>query len=413
MIRLLYVILLLLFISNIVQAKQIQVGSKHQYKTIKAAIDSALDGDTIFINSGMYKECPVIVDKKITMIGVDRPILDGEHKHEVVSIKADSVVFKGFRIQNSGVSSINDIGGIKVYDRRWVSIVDNVLDNNFFAIYLQYSKHCLVKDNIIKSNAHDEQNSGNGIHCWKSDSLQIIHNVIEGHRDGIYFEFVKESIVWRNIARNNIRYGLHFMFSHNDSYFTNIFENNGAGIAVMYTKHVFMANNTFINNTGDACYGLLLKDISDSYIKGNRFQGNTIAMFLEGANRNIITKNIITENGWGMKVQANCEDNQIFENNFTANTFDVATNGSLVMSYFKKNYWDKYEGYDLDKDGIGDIPYHPLSVYSYVIEQNPISMLLFRSFMVTLMDRTERLIPSITPEAFVDLTPAFKPYKYD
>jgi len=203
------------------------------------------------------------------------------------------------------------------------------------------------------------------------------------------------------------------MFSHNDSYFTNIFENNGAGIAVMYTKHVFMANNTFINNTGDACYGLLLKDISDSYIKGNRFQGNTIAMFLEGANRNIITKNIITENGWGMKVQANCEVNQIFENNFTANTFDVATNGSLVMSYFKKNYWDKYEGYDLDKDGIGDIPYHPLSVYSYVIEQNPISMLLFRSFMVTLMDRTERLIPSITPEAFVDLTPAFKPYKYD
>lgn len=411
MTRFIYFLSFFTFFYADLNAKSIHVGSTHQYKSIKSALEHAHDGDTIFVHSGLYKESPVIVDKKVKMIGVDRPVIDGEDKYEVVSIKADSVLFKGFKVQNSGYSSINDLGGIKVYDRRWIIIEDNLLDNNFFAIYLQYSRHCLVKNNIIKSHAQDEQNSGNGIHCWKSDSLQIIANVIEGHRDGIYFEFVKESVVWRNIARNNVRYGLHFMFSHNDAYITNVFQNNGAGIAVMYTKHVFMANNAFLDNNGDACYGLLLKDISDSYIIGNQFKNNTIAMFLEGANRNHITKNEISSNGWGMKVQANCEDNHIYENNFINNTFDVATNGSLVMSYFKHNYWDKYEGYDLDKDGIGDIPFHPLSLYSYVIEQNPISMLLFRSFMVTLMDRTERLIPSITPEAFVDNEPAIKPYK--
>lgn len=390
-------------------AKSIHVGNNHPIKTIKDALDAAYNGDTLFVHAGSYKESPIVIDKKVKLIGIDRPILDGENLYEVVSIKADSVLFTGFVVQNSGYSSIYDLGGVKVYDRRWVTIENNILNNNFFAIYLQYSRHCLVKNNRIKSHAQDEQNSGNGIHCWKSDSLQIIGNHIEGHRDGIYFEFVKESVVWRNIARNNVRYGLHFMFSHNDSYFTNIFENNGAGIAVMYTKHVTMANNTFINNNGDACYGLLLKDISDSNIYGNRFIGNTIAMFLEGANRNKIYKNIISDNGWGMRIQANCDDNHVFENNFMHNTFDVATNGTLVLSYFNNNYWDKYEGYDLDKDGIGDIPYHPLSVYAYVIEQNPISMLLFRSFMVTLMDRTERLIPSITPEAFVDNNPVIKP----
>lgn len=390
-------------------AKSIHVGNNHPIKTIKDALEAAYNGDTLFVHAGSYKESPIVIDKKVKLIGIDRPILDGENLYEVVSIKADSVLFTGFVVQNSGYSSIYDLGGVKVYDRRWVTIENNILNNNFFAIYLQYSQHCMVKNNRIKSHAQDEQNSGNGIHCWKSDSLQIIGNHIEGHRDGIYFEFVKESVVWRNIARNNVRYGLHFMFSHNDSYFTNIFENNGAGIAVMYTKHVTMANNTFINNNGDACYGLLLKDISDSNIYGNRFIGNTIAMFLEGANRNMIYKNIISDNGWGMRIQANCDDNHVFENNFMHNTFDVATNGTLVLSYFNNNYWDKYEGYDLDKDGIGDIPYHPLSVYAYVIEQNPISMLLFRSFMVTLMDRTERLIPSITPEAFVDNNPVIKP----
>ena len=409
--RVVLILILLTFALYDLKSRSIQVGSQYPFKTIKSALESAVNGDTIWVYPGHYKESPVIVDKKVVMIGIDRPVLDGENLYEVVSIKADSVSFKGFKVQNSGFSSMNDLGGIKVYDRKHIVILDNVLENNFFAIYLQYSKHCLVKDNIITSNAYDEQNSGNGIHCWKSDSLQIIANRIEGHRDGIYFEFVKESVVWRNISRNNVRYGLHFMFSHNDAYFSNVFENNGAGIAVMYTKHVFMANNSFLNNTGDACYGLLLKDISDSHIIGNRFIGNTIAMMLEGANRNMITRNMISENGWGMKVQANCEDNHIFGNNFIHNTFDVATNGTLVLSYFKENYWDKYEGYDLDKDGLGDIPYHPLSIYSYVIEQNPISMLLFRSFMVTLMDKTERLIPSVTPEAFVDLTPVIKPYK--
>lgn len=409
MYRYLYLIFFIVCLAKGLNAKSIHVGNNHPIKTIKDALDAAYNGDTLFVHAGSYKESPIVIDKKVKLIGIDRPILDGENLYEVVSIKADSVLFTGFVVQNSGYSSIYDLGGVKVYDRRWVTIENNILNNNFFAIYLQYSRHCLVKNNRIKSHAQDEQNSGNGIHCWKSDSLQITGNHIEGHRDGIYFEFVKESVVWRNIARNNVRYGLHFMFSHNDSYFTNIFENNGAGIAVMYTKHVTMANNTFINNNGDACYGLLLKDISDSNIYGNRFIGNTIAMFLEGANRNKIYKNIISDNGWGMRIQANCDDNHVFENNFMHNTFDVATNGTLVLSYFNNNYWDKYEGYDLDKDGIGDIPYHPLSVYAYVIEQNPISMLLFRSFMVTLMDRTERLIPSITPEAFVDNNPVIKP----
>jgi nitrous oxidase accessory protein len=103
-------------------------------------------------------------------------------------------------------------------------------------------------------------------------------------------------------------------------------------------------------------------------------------------------------------------ENKVYENNFINNTFDVSTNGSLVLNTFNHNYWDKYEGYDLDKDGLGDIPFHPLSLYSVIIENNPIAMLLFRSFMVTLLERTEKLIPSITPEEFKDNAPVIKPY---
>ena len=200
------------------------------------------------------------------------------------------------------------------------------------------------------------------------------------------------------------------MFSNDDAYICNVFDENGAGVAVMFSKNVAMYNNTFKNSTGDASYGILLKDISDAEIIGNHFLNNTSALFLEGANRMIIKKNIFSGNGWGMKIQANCVENIISYNNFYSNTFDVGTNGTLVLNTFSHNYWDKYEGYDLDKDNIGDVPFHPLSVYSVIIENNPIAMLLFRSFMITLLEKTEKLIPSITPENFRDDSPVMKAY---
>jgi nitrous oxidase accessory protein len=98
-------------------------------------------------------------------------------------------------------------------------------------------------------------------------------------------------------------------------------------------------------------------------------------------------------------------DNTIKHNNFLSNTFDVSTNGSLVLNKFEGNYWDKYEGYDLNRDNIGDVPYRPLSLFSMIVEQNPPAMLLFRSFMVTLLDRSEKIIPTLTPDNFIDESP--------
>ncbi len=195
------------------------------------------------------------------------------------------------------------------------------------------------------------------------------------------------------------------MFSNDDAYISNIFKNNGAGVAVMFTKNVIMINNIFIENWGDASYGLLLKEISDSHILGNKFERNTSGIFMEGTNRIIVERNIFSSNGWGMKIQASCMDNKISANNFVGNTFDITTNGSLVLNTFNGNYWDKYEGYDLNKDNTGDIPYHPISLFSIIVENNPPAMLLFRSFMISLLDKSEKIIPSLTPDEFRDQTP--------
>ena len=404
-------IYLLISISLFCTAKTLHVGKQYGNTTIQQAVDIANNGDTVLVDAGHYHEKNLVIQKSIVLLGINRPILDGDKKYEIISIKADNVTVDGFKLIRSGIGTLDDPAGIKIYNKRNVTISNNDLFDTFFFFYSQVGRNCIIKNNTLQAFGIAEQEIGNGIHCWKSDSLQIIGNNIKGHRDGIYFEFVTNSHITKNISTNNIRYGLHFMFSNNDVYTSNIFKNNGAGVAVMFTKGVKMYNNIFEENWGDAAYGLLLKEISDSHIEGNKFIKNTSGIFMEGASRIKINNNLFKNNGWALKVQASCMDNTITKNNFIGNTFDVGTNGSLVLNSYNGNYWDKYEGYDLNKDGIGDIPYRPVSLFSMILEKMPPAMALFRSFMVTILDKTEKIIPSITPENLKDDTPLMKPLK--
>ncbi|MFD3275150.1 nitrous oxide reductase family maturation protein NosD [Aquirufa echingensis] len=393
------------------QASTWMVGKNEGFMTLAEAIRHARPGDSILVKQGVYHEHNLIIDKPLRIIGQGLPILDGEGKYEVLSIKASHVTIQGFHIRNSGISSLKDLAGIKIYDSQYVQIIQNLITNSFFGIYVQYGKHCAIKNNRIIAYGIEEQQSGNGIHCWNSSNLHIQNNVITGHRDGIYFEFVTHSVIKNNRSFRNLRYGLHFMFSNNDTYISNIFTNNGAGVAVMFSNHVNMFYNTFHQNWGDASYGILLKEISDGIIRGNHFEKNTTGIYLEGVSRVNMSKNTFSSNGWGLKIQASCQDMTIHHNNFLNNTFDVSTNGTLVLNNFDGNYWDKYDGYDLNRDHIGDIPFRPVSLFSIILEKNPTTLIMFRSFISALMDKTEKLIPSLTPEQLKDQFPLIKPIK--
>ncbi|MDR7719897.1 NosD domain-containing protein [Riemerella anatipestifer] len=166
--------------------------------------------------------------------------------------------------------------------------------------------------------------------------------------------------------------------------------------------------NKFLDNKGENIYGLLLKDLSFSKIKHNIFRNNSVGVFMDGSSKIDFYRNEFESNGWGLRINANCIENKLFNNNFIANIFDVSTSGSVFLNTFQNNYWDKYEGYDIDKNSLGDIPFYPLSLYAVMAEQNPMIMILFGTFFVELMNRSEKLMPSLTPDSFVDKTPSMK-----
>lgn len=402
-------ILILLLSACSLQAANQQVGKGRGNASIQAALTKAQPGDTVWIHEGIYKEGNLTIDKPLTLIGVGFPVLDGQRQHEIITVTASDVTIHGFELRNSGQLSTIDVAAIKVISADRVLIEGNHLRDCNFGIYLSNTNDCRVVRNDIRGIIKEEQNSGNGIHIWKGSRAVVEGNHIRGHRDGIYFEFVSDSEILYNHSEHNLRYGLHFMFSHNDHYHHNRFHHNGAGVAVMYSREVQMNENEFGYNWGSSAYGLLLKDISNSHIWKNTFEHNSAAVYMEGTSRIILEQNTFRENGWALRVQASCDANVVQQNNFFGNTFDVSTNGSLVLNTFNGNYWDRYEGYDLDRDGVGDVPFRPVSLYAVVVERMPYGLMLMRSFMVYLMDKAEKIIPSLTPEMLKDEKPAMHP----
>lgn len=348
------------------------------------------------------------IDKSLTLIGLDYPVLDGEYRCELITVHASDVRIQGFELRNSGQLSTVDVAGIKVLSADRVVVERCRLQRCNFGVYLSNANDCVILGNDVQNESKVEQNSGNGIHLWKCARATIAENHLTGQRDGIYFEFVTDSEIRHNHSEGNLRYGLHFMFSHNDRYHHNRFHHNGAGVAVMYSRQVQMQENEFGYNWGSSAYGLLLKDISDSHIHYNTFEHNSAGVYMEGASRIVLEHNQFKENGWALRVQASCDGNTVRQNNFLGNTFDVSTNGQLVLNTFEGNYWDRYEGYDLNRDGVGDVPFRPVSLYAVVVERMPFGLMLMRSFMVYLMDKVEKIIPSLTPEQLMDATPAME-----
>lgn len=174
-----------------------------------------------------------------------------------------------------------------------------------------------------------------------------------------------------------------------------------------------MFNNLFKDNWGDAAYGLLLKDIKDSRLEGNVFKRNTIAIQADNAMRIHVTNNDFVNNGWALKIMGNCMENEVVENNFISNSFMVSTNSSYNHNFFDNNFWSEYSGYDLDKDGIGDVPYRPVSLFSYTVTNNPPTLILMRSTFIELLNSAEKVIPVITPETLLDEHPKMKMILHD
>lgn len=403
--------LILLFISGFynLNATEIEVCKGCLISSIQAAVELAVDGDVIRVKKGIYQEFDIrIINKSIKIIGENYPVIDAELKGTAISVQADNFSIEGLNIRNIGKSHTKEFSGILIANSKNFVVRNNILENVFFGILIERSSVGMITGNKVSSNATQQDNSGNGIHLFHSGEISVSNNLVSGTRDGIYLEFASNSVISDNICKNNLRYGLHFMFSNNNKYLDNLFESNGAGVAVMFSKNIRMYRNIFRKSWGNASYGLLLKEINDAELKNNIFENNTVGISADGTNRINYIENDFKNNGYAIKIRGACYRNTFTRNNFLYNAFDVAYSGMLNENVFQQNYWSGYSGYDLNRDGIGDVPHRPVKLFSYLVNKSPEAIVMLRSLFIDIIDFSEKVSPIFTPAELIDANPKTK-----
>ncbi len=243
--------------------------------------------------------------------------------------------------------------------------------------------------------------------------VTLAGNQVERFLDAIYLSFTHHSRVEGNRLQWSGRYGLHTMYCQDNRLERNVFTLNVAGCALMFSNGLVVENNDFVRNRGPRTYGLLLRDCSAGTFTGNRLADNTIALFMDGSNRNRFRGNQFQNNGWGLLLFSSCAANEFADNQFIHNDYPVALDMRRTSNRFDDgatgNYWSDNAAFDLDGDGVSDVPYGPVTAFAFVSKQYPDLTILAKSPAVAALAVAERVFPSLRPSEAVDRFPRVAP----
>ncbi len=388
-------------------AKTIDVSPQGELSSISAAIDSAEDGDTIRVSSGVYTE-HLTVDKSIALVGLEGPVIDGGGRDTVVTITSPGVTFKGFTVRGSGLSLNIEHGGVVLDSAPGSVIENNRLEDVLFGIYLKNSPNSVIRNNRIYGKELSLPERGDGIRLWYSSDTEIVDNHIVNARDLVMW-WSSNTLIKRNRVEKG-RYGLHYMYSNHNLFEDNVFVDNYVGGFLMYSKGIRFHGNVFARNQGPATgYGIGFKDLDDIEATRNLIIDNRIGMYLDNSPNSIdswnrITDNMIAFNDIGVSFMPSIERNAVVGNSFIDNTEQVQVRGGGGLTGNKwsesggGNYWSDYRGYDEDSDGVGELPYVAESLFEELIDTYPNLRIFIHSPVASSIELASRAFPVLKPE---------------
>ena len=371
---------------------------------LQPLIDNAEEGSTLLLEPGNYAG-PVLIDKPLTLDGQGKVTLDAGGKGSVIVVETDGAVIRNLHLTNSGESH-NDIdSGVQVRGRFNV-ISDNVIDNCLFGIDLQQSENNIVRRNRISSKPFELGTRGDAIRLWYSFDNKVTDNIISDSRDTVVWYSANNTIA-RNTSYDS-RYSLHFMYSRYNLVEENRYYNNTVGVFLMYSDGVVLKNNYIAHASGSTGVGIGFKETSDVTVEGNKILYCASGLYIDISpfqpdTINTFSNNLIAYNGIGIRFLNDWKGNEFRENRFIDNLTQVVVSSGKTASrnVWEGNHWSDYEGFDEDRDGVGDTPYE-LYVYADRLWQDvPYAQFFKGSPVLEVMDFLERLAPFTEPRILV------------
>jgi nitrous oxidase accessory protein len=345
-------------------------------------------------------------------------VIEGPGKGDVLRITAPDVTVKGLVIRGTGISLDQENAGITVLADR-VRIEENTFEDVLFGVYLKDATDCAIRGNHISGKDLDLARRGDAIRIWHSDGCVIEDNTVTDSRDVVIW-FSKDV----HIARNTVihgRYGLHFMYSDRNWIEDNWLEGNSVGAFLMYSRNLRLERNVFLDNRGPSGYGIGLKDMDGVEASDNRFLGNRVGVYIDNSPWSVdvydhFDRNVFAYNDIGIAFLPSVKRNVFRDNTFLENQEQVAVlgagdfRGNDFTVEGRGNFWSDYRGYDLDGDGLGDVPYRAESLFENLMDREKKLRLFLYGPAQQAIELAARALPSIKPRPKVsDTGPLMQP----
>ena len=375
---------------------------------LQARVDRAAPGETVVVGPGTYAG-DLVLDRPVHLMGQGRPRLVGSGTGSVVRVRADGVILEGFDIDGRRGGDLGrDSSGVHVAARN-VVVRDCRISEALFGIYLRQADGVRVENCRIRGiHGKEPGEKGSGLHVWDTRGFTFQDNVIEDVRDGFYIQSSSGGMILRNAARD-LRYGLHYMFSDDNTFEDNTFENGAAGTALMYSRRIVFRRNRFVRNRGFASVGLLFKACDDVLAEDNLIADNARGIFLEGSYRNVFRGNVVALSDAAIVLYDSCGENRFEGNSFVGNLTPLALVGRRTDTVFDGNYWSDNGEPDLDGDGRSDRPFPLSSVFDHLRGNLTAADLFSRSVAARALGTAERSFPVLRAVEVFDHAPLARP----
>ncbi|GBG14749.1 nitrous oxidase accessory protein [Novimethylophilus kurashikiensis] len=381
----------------------------HPGDGLEKAVAAAKNGDTVKVERGHFIT-HLVIDKPLTLKGIDRPTLDGELRGDVIRIKSPNVTVEGFIVRNSGANLTAQNAGIYIEPGSHGAVIrGNVINYTLFGLWIEKADNVEISgNNITGMRDLASPQRGNGIQLYNCRGAKILDNQISFTRDGIYVD-VSDHALFRGNRLHHLRYGTHYMNSNNNVWENNETYLNRGGLALMEVRNQIVRNN---RAWGNSDHGIMLRTIQDSIIENNVVARNGRGFFIYDAEYNTLRGNQVVANRVGVHLWAGSIHNQVEGNDLIDNHEQIKYVSTRDDTWGEKqgNYWSNYVGWDRDGDGIGDVPYEANDVVDQLTWKYPAAKLLLNSPAVQTLRLVARQFPLLRATSVVDPHPHMRPF---